>query len=199
MRKSKAFIIGVSGVARGGKDMLAASLIRSLHKKGISAKKFALAGLLKREMKSFLMSTVGIDPESADGEQKGLIRPILVEYGRMRRKMSEGTYWSSKVLEEIDSSNLDIAVVSDVRYAEYENDEAYIIQRGGMIIHVSRIMNGGGSYPPANQDERENDPRIFALSDITVAVKDGAEDADMDFHVERIFQSIKDKWAEWKR
>jgi len=44
-------IIGVSGVARSGKDTLANNFVKIFKKIGIKAKRYALADELKREVK----------------------------------------------------------------------------------------------------------------------------------------------------
>ena len=48
------FVVGVSGVARSGKNLFCDLIIEELAKQGYSAKQFALANALKRDCSNFL-------------------------------------------------------------------------------------------------------------------------------------------------
>jgi len=97
-------IIGISGVATSGKDTLCNLISRYLTQKNIEAKRIALADNLKNDLKDFILDKFSIDICKSSPEEKSLIRPIMVSYGRIRRSISKGTYWTSKV--ESDLQNL---------------------------------------------------------------------------------------------
>jgi hypothetical protein len=69
----------------------------------------------------------------------------------------------------IRESSKNIAVITDVRYAEYEKDEIFWVKNilGGKLIHISMIDNGK-FVPPANIDEEKNDPIIKENTDLFI-------------------------------
>jgi hypothetical protein len=162
-------IVGLSGVARSGKDTFCNLLIEEGLKLGFNGKRFALADKLKDKIAPFLISEFGIDPRTATGQDKELIRPLLVEFGRAKRIQTNGRFWTNLLEKEIfEHSDLDFAVVTDIRYCEYEFDEVqWIRSTGGNLLHISRKENGNFIQPP-NDDERRNDPILQEFSDLTV-------------------------------
>ena len=50
------FLVGVSGVARSGKNLFCDMVIEELNNRGYSGKQFALANALKRDCEEFLKS-----------------------------------------------------------------------------------------------------------------------------------------------
>lgn len=54
-------IIGISGVARSGKDTLANNFVKIFKSLGIKAKRQALADELKKEVRHFLKKNTGLD------------------------------------------------------------------------------------------------------------------------------------------
>ena len=76
-------VIGLSGVARAGKDTFAAILEMKLQQAGKSVKKVSLAGPLKQQCDSFLTSNLGISAFSQVTEEKNIIRPFLVGMGML--------------------------------------------------------------------------------------------------------------------
>ena len=68
-------IIGISGVARSGKDTLANNFVKIFKHLGIKAKRYAFADELKREVKPFLKKHSGLDSFTQDDEVKKMIRP----------------------------------------------------------------------------------------------------------------------------
>ena len=55
------FLVGVSGVARSGKNLFCDMVISELGKRGYSAKQFALANALKRDCENFLKTHCDLD------------------------------------------------------------------------------------------------------------------------------------------
>lgn len=163
-------VIGLSGVAGCGKDT-AFSLLSSLNP---NVRRFALADALKREIYPFVKELYSIDIFKCTREDKNLVRNILVEHGHIRRQRTNGTYWTSILTKEINDflniSANNIAVVTDVRYCEYEQDELFWIKNvlGGGLIHISMVMEDGTISPPANAKESFNDPIIKANADLVI-------------------------------
>jgi hypothetical protein len=154
-------IIGISGVARSGKDTLANGFVRIFKKCGIKAKRYALADELKKEVKSFLLKNVGIDSFTQNDDDKKIIRPFLVSYGTHLRRELNPNCWIEKLTKNLKEDSL--TIVSDIRY---ENEAQWILDQGGLLIHISRL-NGESYMPPANEEERINDPILQKKSSVS--------------------------------
>jgi len=167
-------IIGISGVATSGKDTLCNIISRYLTQKNIEAKRIALADNLKNDLKDFILDKFSIDIYKASPEEKSLIRPIMVSYGRIRRSISKGTYWTSKVendLENLISKNI-TPIITDIRYMEYPEDEFFWLKnKNGILLHISRLDLNGNLIPPANIEEKENDLKLKEVADLKLTWK----------------------------
>ncbi len=182
-------VIGLSGVARAGKDTFASILETKLVIAGKTVKKIALAAPLKKDCVDFLAKTLKIDAYTQVPEEKVLIRPMLVWYGDAQRKLTGGRYWINLADNAIKQSDYDYYIITDVRYDFYEKDEIYWLQHecNGTVAHVSRWTKKpfdenvkhmlkpearDGFFrnfvPPANDHERENDPKVKAKADFIV-------------------------------
>jgi hypothetical protein len=166
-------VIGLSGVARAGKDTFAAILEKKLVEKGNTIKKIALADPLKKHCDPFLTERLGISAFTQVPEEKILIRPFLVWYGDAQRKRTHGRYWIEQANVTIEANDADYFIVTDVRYDAYEKDEIYWLQqeRKGVVCHVSRFTpepTGRVFVEPANEHERINNPKVKAKADFVV-------------------------------
>lgn len=168
--KNKKLVIGISGYARSGKDTLASIIKESLVSKNTKVKVFSFAYALKNDINDFCSSKIGISSFSEETESKTKIRPILIAYGQVQRSISNGKYWLNKLKPEIDAffdQDGDVAIISDLRFKEYEFDEVDFIRsyKNNMIITVSRIMENGILNTAAHESESENLPRISRVAD----------------------------------
>ena len=168
--ENKKTVIGISGYARSGKDTLANILKSSFTENKIKAKIFSFAFALKNDIDSFCLSKIGISAFTEDTYQKSKIRPMLISYGQVQRGASSGTYWLKKLKPEIDQffeNGGDVAVVSDLRFKEFEFDETDFIKsyKNNAIITISRIMENGMLNVAAHESELENLPRISKIAD----------------------------------
>jgi len=167
-------VLGISGVARAGKDTFASILERKLYLNNRTVLKVSLAGPLKKDCAEFLASTIKIDASTQILAEKNLIRPLFVWYGDAQRKLTGGRYWIDKADSIIKHSEFDYYIVTDVRYDTYEKDELYWVQKelGGVVCHVSRYYpqpDGTKVFVlPPNDHERENDPKVKAKADFVV-------------------------------
>ena len=173
----KKIIIGLTGFARVGKDSFYQVASRILKKEyGLKSTRYALADALKGDIAEFISEKVGIDVYTDDDGDKTVIRPLLVAYGKCKRIQSKATYWTSLLQDKIElDTDTDVVFVTDVRYAEYEEDEVQWIKNiGGKLIHISKFElnfsdDGWMSkvYTEApNEDEAKNDPIIRDHADI---------------------------------
>ena len=145
-------IIGISGVARSGKDSLANNFVTIFEALGIKAKRYAFADELKREVNSFLKEKTGLDAFTQDDSEKKMIRPLLVAYGTNIRRALNQNCWIDTLSQFLKTD--EIAIVSDVRY----ENEADWIQENGFLIHIARLSKENNIIQPANAEEAENDP-----------------------------------------
>lgn len=163
-------VIGISGVAGSGKD----TLFSLLSLRNPNVKRFALADILKKELSPFIKDLYEIDIFNCSREQKNLVRPILVEHGKIRRTLTNGTYWTSKLTEAINEfislSPQNVAIVTDVRYAEYEEDELFWLKKvlNGHLIHITMTLGKGEKLQPPNKEEEINDPVLRKFSDLRI-------------------------------
>jgi predicted DNA-binding protein YlxM (UPF0122 family) len=168
------FVVGVSGVARSGKNLFCDLIIEELAKQGYIAKQFALANALKRDCENFLKNQCDLDVYTDNTQQKTLFREFLVWYGDLRRKQTNGRHWIETMDDTISRYTGDIALVSDVRYAHYANDELTWVthEHEGLLVHLRRyeksssaVIEADGTVKfdyvkPPNEHERINDPKL---------------------------------------
>ena len=171
-------VIGVGGVARAGKDTFVSILRNELGKQDLTSTKIALADPLKGYADDFLRQNLGLSAYTQVPAEKVLIRPMLVWFGDAKRKQTNGRFWvdlASKKIEEAEQAGIDYAIVSDVRYDHYDQDELHWLkeEQKGILVHVSRfelrrpvttkVSNPTIEkifVPPANDHEAINDPKI---------------------------------------
>jgi hypothetical protein len=126
-------LIGLCGYARTGKDTAAGALVAN----GWS--RVAFADALKDEV----VRTFGTTPAAMEAN-KADWRPMLVEWGRARRRQ-DPDYWITRVMATVaDRLNTGV-VISDVRYW---NEAKYIKDHGGVIVRLHRP-----GFEAANEEE----------------------------------------------
>ncbi len=152
-------VIGLSGVARVGKDTLFNSLSALGGNKNYT--RMAFADELKYECDEFLKRNVNISAFTEDDNEKALIRPFLVTYGSHLRRRINKRCWVEKVEAKIlKMTNLNSTVfITDVRY---QNEMEWIQNTmGGKIIYITR-----DGVLPANDEEKNNDPGLRSMADV---------------------------------
>jgi hypothetical protein len=164
-------VIGLTGVARSGKDTFYSILKKYLKEKNIESQRIALADELKNELGDFVEKKFKINLNKCDGSDKELVRPLMVSYGKCRRIQTEGKYWTSLVdskLKELKKENI-IPIITDIRYIEYKDDEySWLKNHNGILIHISRKLDDGALVQPANIEEKSNDNKLKAVADYSI-------------------------------
>lgn len=160
-------IIGVSGCARSGKD----TFFNILKKYIPEVEQVALAYELKKDLDEFLKSKIGISVFTDDTKEKSLIRGLMVEYGKIKRQQTEGTYWTclaQKKINEILRSDK-IPVITDIRYDIYPKDELHWLKEDnqGILVHITRLF-GHDEIPPANEEESINNEKLKTKADYSI-------------------------------
>jgi hypothetical protein len=164
-------MIGLTGVARSGKDTFFSILKKYFKEKNINTQRVALADELKKELEDFVDKKFKINLNKCEGSEKELIRPLMVAYGKCRRVQTEGKYWTSMVDSTIKDfkKNGTLPIVTDIRYIEYKDDEySWLKNHNGILIHISRKLDDGTLVQPANIEEKSNDNKLKAVADYSV-------------------------------
>ena len=168
------FVVGISGVARSGKNLLCDLLMESLREKGISSKQFALAAELKNDCQEFLKTKCNLNVWSDLTQDKNKFREFLVWYGDLKRKQTNGRYWIDKLDRRVSTYEGDVAIVTDVRYDHYDKDEVHWIkeEKQGLLIHLKRFSRDDKNFmqytKPANTHESLNDSSLYEKADINI-------------------------------
>ncbi len=164
--------ITTTGVAGCGKDLFYIVVKRVLKNSGYEAERFALADVLKEEIRQQLIDEKGIDILNCSREEKDLVRPILIDYGMQKRRETNGRYFIDRLLPKILNSNADAIVIVDARYDEYEKDELYFtkFEIGSTLVHIT-LMENGKKLEAKNDHEKHFDPIMFNAADIYLVWK----------------------------
>jgi hypothetical protein len=168
-------IIGISGAARSGKDTLCRAIIRVLSNTyDINAIRRSIAGdQVKKDLQELLLKNLKIDSFTEDMTVKEEIRPLLVEYGKLMRNKTAGRYFIEK-FEKIENK---INIIPDIRYVEYQKDEAYWLKNemNGFLIFIERE-----NIFDANDTEKVNNKIIKGMADYCMSWKSLDETKDED-------------------
>lgn len=160
-------IIGISGLARSGKDTLFEFLSEKLKNRNISSKRLAFADELKEECDDFLKKNIGISAFTETNVEKEIIRPFLVCYGTKVRRRLDKNCWINRLSDKLKSLNQDYVFITDVRY---KNEIEWVKSQGGKTIHIERH----GNIAP-NEEELRNDPILKNSSQYRVKWKNFKE------------------------
>jgi len=185
----KPIYLGLSGLAGTGKDTFYQHLKSRLNKDLVKVKRYSLGDCLKEDIKDWCVSRYSIDPTNCSREEKNFIRPLLVAHAGIMRAKSNGRYWIDTLNKKISSENqsdVDLIVITDIRYNDYENDEVNWLKDdlNGILVHLRRYyveynINGIPStkyIQPMNEDEKRNDPALRILADLKLDVYDVGSD-----------------------
>lgn len=152
--KNKPLLLGISGVAKSGKDSLYKCLCNLYPHLGIE--RIAFADSLKGELSEIVMEHFGIDLFDMTPAKKELIRPLLVWWGCTKREILPD-YWIDLAFADFNFyKGSDIVVVTDVRF---DNERARIQEMGGKVIYLERLWFNTGSLEweilkPCNEEEK---------------------------------------------
>jgi hypothetical protein len=152
--------IGIAGAARSGKDTLCSALIRQFSLINIPSIRRSIAGdTIKKDLKDLILDKFSIDSFTKDPQEKELIRPLLVEYGKIQRAKTQGRYFIDRIGE---SCNSYITIIPDIRYTEYPTDEVYWLKNEvkGILIFIERV-----NVFDANETEKTNNKIIKNYAD----------------------------------
>lgn len=161
--------ISLAGICGSGKDSFF-----SLLSQKVNCRRVALADELRRELSPFIIDKFNIDLFRCDRTEKDLVRPLLVEYARIKRNQTQGRYFIEKVDRYIKCIQADTnVVITDLRYSQFARDELYWVKNelNGVVIHIKKhkLVNGVKVYTESPiADERLNDPILEKAADYRI-------------------------------
>tara|TARA_B100001093_G_scaffold520215_1_gene613700 strand:- start:6283 stop:6849 length:567 start_codon:yes stop_codon:yes gene_type:complete len=156
-------VIGVSGVARSGKDTFCEIALAYFSKWNILGVREAFADQLKKDLDSFLIKKFSISSFTTNDDEKKIIRPIMVSYGEAKRNLTKGMCWIDKLKKNIEK-NIDQNIITFISDVRYPNESNWIKKDySGVTIHINRENNF-----PANDEEQHNDPLVQDVSEFKI-------------------------------
>jgi hypothetical protein len=184
-------VIGIAGLARCGKDTLAAQIRARFERMKVPCVHLSIAKPVKEDLDPLLKKTFNISAFTQNNTEKEFIRPLLVCYATDLGRKKDKDIWLKRIAPEIELNQKKsiISIISDVRF---ENEVKFIKDLGGIVIHITRSRNKPGSLA-----ERINDPLVKKLADYKMVWKSFTPGTDSDgksfeqetcfYHVSRIF------------
>ena len=178
-------LISACGLSRSGKNTFCDLLARELKQRfNLTTTQLSFAQQLRTDLENFV-KFCGYDVWSETNKED--FRSLMLWYGDLRRKQTNGTYFWGRVKRQIKTLNtdtdIDIVTISDLRYKFYEYDEIDFCQSQGVVVHISKynMVMGLGSEEsnnlikkfddPPNELEAKNDPILKAASDYQIVWK----------------------------
>lgn len=166
-------IIGISGVARSGKDTFFKLLSDSLRNlKFPECKRLAFADEIKKELNELTIKNFNIDCFNISDKDKEIVRPLMVAYGTNLARALNKNHWIDRIKPELESNYSSglISVITDVRY---ENEQWFIKNHfpKSLNVHIHRY-----GFEAANEEEAENDPKLKRNSDYQISWKSFTND-----------------------
>jgi len=187
-------MIGISGLARSGKDTLAKNLAKIItHELGLEVKILSFAGRIKWQMKDVIHDHYNISPYTEDTEEKQIIRDILVSHGETMKKIYGETIWADLVIDNIKNNKEKFfPIISDVRF-DFEAKK--VKQNNGFIIHISKEGNN-----PPNEIEAKNDPLVQKVADLCHFWPEYEPDnmSECEDHAQILWEMLKHNDKQWK-
>jgi len=197
-------MIGISGLARAGKDTLARCFKKIIEREfDCEVEILHLADRLKSDLDKTIACNFNFEVFTEKDSEKELIRPILVAYGEAMKEKWGKKVWIEKLHEDLKKRKNGVTdlgmkkkfyIIADVRFdfeAEYIKENL-----NGFVVHIAK----NGYEVPANEVEKKNDPLVKAVSDIQHVwpqyIPDNLDECND--HAEILWQmtpqEIKEKW-----
>jgi hypothetical protein len=186
-------MIGISGLARSGKDTLAENLSIIIKDDwGIDVKIFSFANEIKRQTDDFLKANYKISAFTENTKEKKIIRDLLVGHGESTKLLHGKDVWAKFVLKEIKKHKNIFPIISDVRF---DFETKFLQKNKAKVVHIAKE----GNKPP-NDIEAKNDPLVQKIADLNHVwpkYKPNNMNECMR-HAEILWQMLKEN-EEWKK
>ena len=162
-RLPTSLVLGISGTRNAGKDTLFS------HLKAIDPRfqHFAFAATLKADLRQLIQSQFGVDPLTAEGKDKELIRPILVAYGCVWRDV-DIDHWAKTVAAQITENRENnpqpfIGCCCDFRFVSEVELFRKTFGPSFRLINVFRT-----DAPPPTDEEQKHFQKVAAMADYSI-------------------------------
>lgn len=154
-------MIGISGLARSGKDTLANNFSEIIFEDwGLNVKIFSFADEIKKQADNFIKNNYKLSAFSEDTQEKEIIRDFLVCHGETMKKIYGNTIWADIVIKKIkETDGKFFPIITDVRF---DFEAKRVKEVDGQVVHIQKI----GNKPP-NDIEAKNDPLVKEESDLS--------------------------------
>lgn len=190
-------IVGVTGFARTGKDLYCNIAKNICELNGLTAKRYAFADELKREVEPFLKDLCGVDVWTDNTEIKTDIRDFLVWYGTTFWRKREPLRWVNKVEQSLKrDTHVDVALISDARYP---NEGHWVHTNDGWLVHLSKYSkvspDGGRTWDriyqkAPNSEEEKNDPIVKKMSDFQIVWEDMSNNGQVKINISDLVNNM---------
>ncbi len=153
-------VLSLAGNRAVGKD----TLFSALHSVDNRFRSYAFAAPLKRDLVPFLLQHFDIDPQTATGSAKELIRPMLIAYGCAKRAI-DPDYWVSRTIMQIQSdwNGRDASFIPVVTDCRFENEARLLRKSFGDGFRLINLTRKGA--PPPTEEEEKHYRRVAELAD----------------------------------
>jgi len=194
--------IGVTGLAGSGKDLF----IKLLSDRLPNTKRFALADQLKSILDPEIQANYGFSIFNCTPAQKEIARPFLVGWAREKRIEMKGRYFiellDPKIKEYKSFYPNSIICISDVRYDDYEKDEAYWVkeENKGILVHIQKykyVDKKQTFFSPPNEEEARNDPKMLKKANYRIIWPDMSYNSIEDLDKSKILYEYIDEFLKW--
>ena len=188
-------IIAVSGLARSGKDTIANKLQKVIanNNPNLRISRESFASFLKEEMNEFILEKFNKNIYELSGEEKELLRPLLVAYGFAKRSQTKGRYFINLLQNKMKAEQNDLCIISDLRYADQDQDELFWLKNevNGKLIHIERFSWADSNekkkifFKAPNEDEKRNDPLLKKAADFKISWNSSKDEKELDAMAEK--------------
>jgi hypothetical protein len=153
-------MIGISGLARSGKDTLANNFSEIIFEDwGLNVRIFSFADEIKRQADNFIKNNYKLSAFSENTKEKEIIRDFLVCHGETMKKIYGNTIWADLIIKKIkETDGKFFPIITDVRF---DFEAKRVKEVNGQVVHIEKI----GNKPP-NDIEAKNDPLVKKESDL---------------------------------
>ncbi len=176
-------IIGICGNAGVGKNTMLECLDRYFIEARLGlCKYFSLGDICREEADPYCKEQFGISAYTKDREEKNLIRPIIVETVKIKKKQNPN-YYVNKIKAPIQAAikSKYIPIFPDIRYPEEFN---FLKKKKAIFIFIDR-----DGCPPANNEELTHNEYLKANSDYNVKIPTFQNPADVYDYCTLFFKS----------
>lgn len=141
-------IIGIGNKARNGKDTAGEAIVNYYQtKRDIAEEHDLIPYAPKAKLFKFADALYKVCREEYGMKDKDA--GLLQKVGDGRRNEFGLTYWIDQVAKSINTSKVDMAVITDVRYT---NEANWIKRQGGYVINVTRVNPNGTPFITTDRD-----------------------------------------------